>query len=662
MSAASNVARPGIRWGVRPERAEPKNANDFDRAWQRFWLARPEKHLRSFHQFAAHLQQITEFETQFRQLDLASRNSVVFGMRQKLKSSQQEASALVEVFAVIRLAIQQSLNIRLHDEQLYAGWCLHEGLFIEMQTGEGKTLTAALPAIAMALAGVPVHVITSNEYLARRDLESLSSVFNWFGLTSAVVLADQDDSSRKQAYECDIVYCTHPQLVFDYLRDSRSLDSRRTGVATRIQDLLRVTPAQTLQRGLCFAIIDEADSVLIDDARTPLILAEAVNADNEMLAEAAVALAIARALNREHFSLDLQKRQVQMTDAGAAHVEQQVIHLTGIWKMPRYRNERIVQALTAIHIYLSDVDYLVDEDKVVLVDQSTGRPMPQRRLQHGLHQMLEVKERCNLGDETCPTLALSFQRFFTRYHRLSGMSGTLQEASSELRRVYGAQIVVIPSVKPSQRQKLPTKIFNSREEQLSALHEAVTRLRSEQRAVLIGTRTVAMSEAVSAALNRAGIENEVLNARQDADEAMTISAAGEAGRVTVATNMAGRGTDIKCSDTTLQNGGLHVLNLEVNDASRICRQLHGRAARQGQPGSHQDFLCVDDVVLVNELSHVSLRLLRLSIAIGLAGTFASLFVRKAQKAIEKRHKRQRIDMYCGQTRLQRSLAIGGYDE
>ena len=647
---------------MRPEQVESKGIDSFDRAWQHFWLARPERQLQSFKNFQQYLQQIADTEARYLQLDLARRNSVVFELRQRLRSGNRQVSTLAEAFAMIRLAITQTLGLRLYDEQLYAGWCLHEGYFIEMPTGEGKTLTAALPAVAMALSGVPVHVITSNEYLAQRDQQTLSSVFAWFGLTSAVVLADQDDATRKQAYACDIVYCTHQQLVFDYLRDSRTLEGRRAGVATRIQGLLHLKPLQTLQRGLCYAIVDEADSVLIDDARTPLILAESVCADNETLAEAAVALAIARALNKEHFDLDKQQRHVQLNEAGFRYVEQQVTHLTGIWKMPRYRNERISQALTAIYIYHLDVDYLVDDNKVILVDQSTGRPMPQRRLQHGLHQILEVKERCNLGDETSPTLALSFQRFFTRYHRLAGMSGTLQESRAELRRVYGAQMVVIPTAKPCQRKQLATRICNSRDEQLSVLAEQVKRLCAAQRAVLIGTRTVALSEAVSAALSRAGIRNEVLNARQDADEALTISRAGEAGTVTVATNMAGRGTDIECSDTTLHNGGLHVFNLEIQDASRIGRQLYGRAARQGQPGSYSDLLCVDDAVLKNELSDVSQHLLRFANGFSLGRVFALWLLRRAQKSIEARHRRQRIDMHSGQTRLQRSLAIGGYDE
>lgn len=665
MSEATLI-RPGLRMGVRPERYEAVELDHIDQIWARWFSHGVNPQLQSFERFSSLLEHINAAEQKFTQLDVDTRQSVLLELRDSLRRKNTGHLNLASAFALIRSGLQQTLGIRLYDEQLYAGWCLHEGHFVEMQTGEGKTLTAALPAISMALAGVPVHVITSNEYLAQRDLDTLAPVYEWFGLSSGVVLSVQDDAQRHDGYSCDITYCTHQQLVFDYLRDTRSLGNQRDGLQSKIHDLLQEEPAVTLQRGLCFAIVDEADSVLIDDARTPLILAEPVSAEDGAIAEAAVALAIARTLKeREHFELDRQTRQVTLLASAVTSIEEQAINLTGNWRLPRYREERIVQALSCLHFYHLDDDYLVVDRAVVLIDKSTGRPMPQRRLQHGLHRILEVKERCPVSDETSAVSSLSFQNFFTRYHKLCGMSGTLQESRFELRRVYGPRTVTIPTVKPAQRVSLPRVVLNDRVAQLQLVIEQVAHFRSAGRAVLIGTRTLSLSESVSEALSLKEIPHEVLNARQDANEARLIAQAGNAGQVTVATNMAGRGTDICCCSDVIAEGGLHVMNLELNDAARIDRQLHGRAARQGEPGSYQDIFCLDDDVLRTELNVVSLRLLSWlsqyphSVVLK---TMTDLLVRHAQRNVESRCRRVRVSVRDGQTRLQKMLAISGYGE
>lgn len=666
MSVGQCAVKPGMRMGLRPERMDVPGTDPIDQAWARWTSHKIQPELVSLKRFAAKLHRISEAENRFSAMDLAQRNSAVIDVRQRLCRAEGGYEALATAFALIRWAMVQTLGIRLHNEQLYAGWCLHEGHFIEMQTGEGKTLTAALPAIAMALAGVPVHVVTSNEYLAQRDKELLTPLYNWFGLKAGVVKSDQDDECRRQNYACDITYCTHQQVVFDYLRDSRVQGNQRTGLTSRIRELLHESTTPALQRGLCFAIVDEADSVLVDDARMPLILAEAVNTNDHVAAEAAVALAIARTLlDAEHFDKDMRARRVTLTDSGLAKIDAQVLHLSGGWQMPRYRNERIIQALTALYFYRRDIDYFIQDRAVVLIDQATGRATPQRRLQHGLHRMLEVKEHCTVTDETMPVSALSFQRFFTRYHRLCGMSGTLREARHELRQVYGPRTVIVPSFRPCKRTYLPMVVHSARDAQISALVERVAHLQRKGSATLIGTRTVSLSERVSQALSEAGIEHEVLNARQDADEAGTVARAGEAGRVTVATNMAGRGTDIKCSQAVLDTGGLHVINLEINEAARLDRQLHGRAARQGEPGSCQDFLCLDDEVLSSELNKVWFRVLAVCArypAGSIGGRICYWVVRHAQRNLESGYRRQRLAVRTGQTQLQRSLAIGGFGE
>lgn len=665
MTAAIAIARPSIRLGARPELILPADRDRLDEYFQRLLAHRLDPELRTLRTFRKRLKAITEAEKQFLTQDLVARNCTVLELRKLLAAQQLRKTDLVQAFALIRVAVEQCLGLRLHDEQLYAGWCLLAGNFIEMNTGEGKTVTAALPAIVMAMAGVPVHVISANEYLVARDSAELEPVYRWFGLSMGLVLAEQDEARKRQGYACDISYCTHQQVVFDYLRDSQVLGHDRHGLAAGLRDLLEEQPGVPVQRGLCFAIVDEADSVLIDDARTPLILSESSASEGLSMAEAAVALAIARSLeeNRQYL-LKKEIRQARLTDAGLQMVRERTAQLSGSWQFERYRQERVCQALAALHLYRRDIDYLVQQDRVELIDQATGRPTPQRRLQHGLHRLLEVKERCSVSDESNPVSSLSYQRFFARYHRLCGMSGTVQEARVELHRIYGPRVLSIPSVRPSRRRMLPLQLAASRAQQLDLLLQQVQLLRSRGRAILVGTRTVRLSDEVSAMLSAHGIEHEVLNARQDSAEARVVAAAGRRGQVTVATNMAGRGTDIKPEPAVLEAGGLHVVNLEINDSRRVDRQLYGRAARQGQPGSCQDILCLDDEVLERESSALAMRLMKMATAHGpeTASALVSALVRRAQNRVENRHRQQRIAVAKGQTQLQRILAVGGRGE
>jgi len=665
MTSSLSIARPGVRLGTRPERSENANLDELDKLCSRWIHHRIDPQLRSFRAFQDRIRDIDEVEENYKSLDLASRNSMLIEIKDALSNQQLTTSDIVRAFALIRFAMEQTLNIRLYDQQLYAGWCLLAGHFIEMQTGEGKTVTAALPATVMALAGVPVHVVTTNEYLVTRDSSSLAPVFRWFGLSSGVVLSSQDDTMRRAGYACDITYATHQQVVFDYLRDVRMMGPFRNGIVGRLRPLLEEAPLPALQRGLCFAIIDEADSVLIDDARTPLILAETTSADDTAKAEAAVALAVARDLEESsHYILESDIGRAQLTDTGKLVVRERTAQLVGSWQLERFRFERICQALVALHLYRRDIDYLVQDDRVDLIDQSTGRATPQRRLQHGLHQILEVKERCSLSDESNPVSAISFQRYFARYYRLSGMSGTLREARKELRQVYGPRVLSIPSVRPTARRALLPLITMSREVQLMTLLKQVVQLQAAGRAVLIGTRTVKLSEQVSGVLRQSGIEHTVLNARQDIDEASAVAQAGLAGQVTVATNMAGRGTDIKPAQTVITAGGLHVINLEINDSRRVDRQLHGRAARQGEPGSYRDLFSLDDELLRKELNPMFLGVLSWRVQTRQRPTSfgVAALLQYVQKKVEQRHCHERVAVFTGQTQLQRTLAVGGCSE
>jgi preprotein translocase subunit SecA len=473
-----------------------------------------------------------------------------------------------------------------------------------MATGEGKTLAAVLTAATAALAGIPVHVLTANDYLVGRDAELLTPVFALLGLTVGAVTRPLDQAQRRAAYACDITYCTAKELTFDYLRDRLVRRRVQSALHERVRRMEGgdVAPAPLLLRGLCMAIVDEADSILIDEARTPLILSQPrINPQKQLYIEQALQLAV-RLTQGADFQVDTAVQEAVLTEAGRAKLAELAAPLGGLWQDRRHRDEIVVLALAAHHVFHRDKHYLVRERKVIMIDQTTGRVAPGRMWSRGLQQLLEVKERCPPSGEQETIAQITYQRFFPRYHYLCGMSGTLAEARAELRSVYGLSIEEVPLRRPCRRKQLPVRVFATREAKWDAVIERLRALHEAGRPVLVGTDSVADSDHLSVLLAAARLPHVVLNARNDSEEATIVARAGEPGRITVTTNMAGRGTDIPLAPGVAQRGGLHVICCQHNASPRIDRQLHGRAGRQGDPGSVETILSLEDGLLARMLA------------------------------------------------------------
>ncbi len=576
------------------------------------------------------------------------------------------AGNAVEAFALVREVCFRRLGKRHYPVQLIGGYTLLSGGLAEMMTGEGKTLTAVLPAVAVALAGVPVHVITVNEYLAKRDSEGLAEVYEFFGLRVGLIAPAQEPPQRVLAYGCDVTYCVNKDLVFDYLRDRITQNHVKAGTRARLDNWLgpnRGAGPTPLLRGLFYAIVDEADSVLIDEARTPLIIsAEHEDANGRSLYEQA--LALATSLNAdEHYLLRIKERSIELTEAGRAAVAEFAQGLDGLWGVSRAREEIVEQGLSALHLFDRDRHYIVAEDKVQIVDEYTGRVMADRSWEKGLHQMIEVKEGLELSKRRDTISRITYQRFFRRYLRLAGMTGTATEVAPEMRTVYGLDVLRIPPNRPVQRDDLGLRVFARSERRWEAVLESARAMRDAGRAVLIGTRSVAASELIGARLAAAGLPHEVLNARQDAREAEIIADAGQPGRITVATNMAGRGTDILLAPELRAAGGLHVILTEYHDSSRIDRQLYGRAGRQGDPGSFEAIVSLEDELFVAHDSRFLAWLRARTPEDGLVpGRFAHLLRWRAQGAAERQNSRIRRQTVETDHRMEKALAFAGRGE
>ena len=514
---------------------------------------------------------------------------------------------VARAFALVRTAAARTVGLRHFPVQLTGGCAMLEGKVIEMGTGEGKTLTATLPAATAALAGMPVHVITVNDYLARRDAEWMRPVYAALGLTTGIVQHGQQPAERRDAYASDITYCTNKDLGFDYLRDGLVLAARRGRGRLLLDKLFGRTDRldRLLLRGLHFALVDEADSVFIDEARTPLIIAGAADAGSDE-ALYRTALQIADELEKDvDYQVDPRERSALLTDQGRAHLKALSESLPPAWRSARGREELAQQSLAARHLYNLDTHYLVRDGKVQIIDEYTGRVLADRSWERGLQQLIEVKESCEVTGRQ-PTLArITYQRLFPRYLRLCGMTGTAMEVAPELEAVYGLGSVRIPHNRPVRRSDAGVRLYRTREQRWHAVAAAAAQISRTGRPVLIGTRSVGASEELGALLASRGAEHVVLNARQDRDEAEIVARAGDAGRITVATNMAGRGTDIALTRDVAERGGLHVILTEFHESRRIDRQLFGRCGRQGDPGSHEAIVSLEDDVFLRHAGRVA---------------------------------------------------------
>ena len=568
---------------------------------------------------------------------------------------------VARTFAVVREAATQTLGLRHFDVQLIGGRILLAGIVAEMETGEGKTLTATLPACTMALAGVPVHVITVNDYLVQRDADWMGPIYRALGLTVGAITHGMDAEERRAAYACDITYCTNKEIVFDYLRDRLVLGRDPSRIQLRLERLSgqQARPRQLLLRGLSYGLVDEADSVLVDEARTPLIISGTVDETPERrLYETALALAGKLGAGTD-FVIDGRDRSIRITDAGQMRLEDLARPLGGVFTGRQRCEELVRQALVAQHLFHRDRHYLVADGKVQIIDEYTGRVMADRSWEHGLHQLIEAKEGCPLTSRQASRARMSYQRFFRRYVRLAGMTGTAREVSRELWSVYRLAVVRVPTNRPLVRRRWPDHIYATAEARWAAVVEHIETIHRRRRPVLVGTRSVEASEHLSALLVAAQLPHRVLNARQDREEAEIIAQAGEPGRITVATNMAGRGTDIALASGVASLGGLHVIATERHEAGRIDRQLFGRCARQGDPGSHEAMVSLDDELLTTyggvwrRLALVASRRRRVATWLG------ALAVRRAQRRAERVHARLRRDLLTMDERRDTALAFSG---
>jgi len=566
-------------------------------------------------------------------------------------------------FALIRELAHRILGQRHFDVQIVGAFAMIKGMLAEMATGEGKTLTATLVAGTVALAGIPVHVITVNDYLVQRDAELMGRLYRELGLSVGVVIGGQNAAERRAAYACDITYCTNKELAFDYLRDRMLLGQSGGNLALKMEAVSSAAPRlrQLRLRGLHFALVDEADSVLVDEARTPLIISGL--AESEIDADA-VARALELAATLEDgvdYFLSPEERRVFLTVHGQERVTAFAEGRGRPWNSVITREELAREALAAIHLFHRDEQYVVADGKVQIVDEYTGRVMPDRFWSDGLHQMVEHKEGCAQSQRRTTIARITYQRFFRRYWRLAGMSGTLQPVAQELWRVYRRPVVTIPTAKPVRRIHHPDVVADNETEKWALIVERVRELHARGVPVLIGTRSVVASERASAKLQAAGLPHTVLNAAQDRHEAEIVAQAGQRGRITVATNMAGRGTDIRLGEGVEELGGLHVIMTERHDARRIDLQLAGRAGRQGQPGSFEAILSLEDALLD---FRTGLALAHLARSVKgrrgeMIGRFAS---RYAQLRAERMHARMRVDLLYSDQWQTKALAISGKPE
>ena len=658
------LLKPGVSLGGYPQKddetldeleATVRGWIDHARTLPRRARARQGYIVRRVNQFEAELIACSEHEL----------DDAIESIRARLSRRGLEERLMIEAFAIVREAAGRVLGMRHFDVQLYGGWLMMNGMLAEMQTGEGKTLTTALPACTAALAGIPVHVITANDYLAERDCEIMLPLYQRLGLTGSPVIGGMDPDACRLAYRADIAHTTNKQVAFDYLRDRIEM-GEDTGHLRfqyrRIQnDRQSDVTSNLLLRGLCFAIIDEADSVLIDEANTPLIITRTL--ENEESADTySDALYLASLLEAEvHYHADEARRSVDLTVAGEDVLEDQVLNLPKLWRNKRKRESLVKQALAARLFYKRDREYVVSEDKVQIIDQSTGRLMPDRAWEQGLHQMIETKEGCLISEQREPQARISYQRFFSRYLRLAGTSGTLREVAAEMESVYGLDVREVATNQPSKRKILSERIFRNENDKQCALIARVREMHRAGRPVLIGTRSVEESERVAHWLEFEGIRHRVLNAKQDREEAKIVAEAGHRGAVTVATNMAGRGTDIKLGDGVEALGGLHVISLSLNDSYRVDRQLYGRCARQGDPGSAEAILSLEDPMLVNFFPRWWLSTVRGVSRKGkpVPRVISKMMLRMPQRGFEREQRRIRKALMKQDKRLRRTLAFAG---
>lgn len=542
--------------------------------------------------------------------------------KQRLAQGEPIKHLLPEAFAVVREAAKRTLNMRHFDVQLVGGMVLNDGQIAEMKTGEGKTLVATLPAYLNALAGQGVHVVTVNDYLAQRDAAWMGKVHSFLGLNVGCILANQHPTLKRQAYAADITYGTNNEFGFDYLRDNMAGDA-----------------AHCVQRALHYAIVDEVDSILVDEARTPLIISGMLGDTTEKYQRCAQ---VAQQLEvTKDFTLDEKTKNAIMLEEGVSRAEQ-LLGIANIYDLTHMDYAHmVVQCLKAKYLYKRDVDYVVREGEVVIVDEFTGRLMEGRRYSDGLHQAIEAVESLRIREESQTLATITFQNYFRLYQKLAGMTGTAKTEEEEFFKIYNLPVLCVPPNKAMIRADRADYVFKNKVAKYNAIIEEITKLfREEKRPVLVGTISIETSELLASLLKKRGVPHEVLNAKQHAREAEIVARAGQAGAVTIATNMAGRGTDIVLGEGVAAMGGLHIIGTERHEARRIDNQLRGRSGRQGDPGSSRFYLSLEDDLMRlfgGERVQRAMEMLKMPEDEPIEHGLITKSVERAQKKVEQYH-------------------------
>jgi preprotein translocase subunit SecA len=538
--------------------------------------------------------------------------------KDRFKKGESLDKILPEAFALVREASVRILGMRHFDVQLIGGIALHQGIIAEMKTGEGKTLMSTLPAYLNAISGKGVHIITVNDYLARRDADWMAQIYNFLGLRVGVVLHDISDQERKEAYAADITYGTNNEFGFDYLRDNMKFE--RENLA---------------QGPLNFAIVDEVDSILIDEARTPLIISGPTEKSTHFYTQ--VNTIIPAFKNEIDYTLDEEAKSVSLTEEGIAKGEA-LLSVDNLYDPANIEMlHHVNQALKAHTLFKRDTDYIVKNDQVVIVDEFTGRLMTGRRYSEGLHQALEAKENVKIENENQTLASITFQNYFRMYDKLSGMTGTAETEAPEFKKIYDLDVIVIPTHQPMVREDFPDLIYKTQKEKYDAAIQEIIALHKKGQPVLVGTISIDVSEDLSKKLKKRGVPHNVLNAKHHKEEAQIVGNAGQKGAVTISTNMAGRGTDIKLGEGVTELGGLHILGTSRHESRRIDNQLRGRSGRQGDPGSSRFYLSLeDDLLRIFGGDRIHAVMDRLGIEEGehIEHTFISKAIENAQSKVE----------------------------
>jgi preprotein translocase subunit SecA len=617
--------------------------------------------------WAGLLPKIGAMEADLQKLGEHELRKASLSMRYRAKSGEPLGRLLPEAFALVREAARRTVNMRHFDVQILGGIAMFNRSIVEMRTGEGKTLTATLPMYLYSLAGKGCHLATVNDYLAKRDAEWMEPIYRALGLSVGVIQTQMPQPDRRKAYACDVTYGTAKEFGFDFLRDRLLLRRIREGQTDLIGGLMGQQTAaggeKPVQGEPYFALVDEADSILIDEARTPLIISAPATEAEQLAVEcykwsASVADEFAE---DDDYEYDHEKKSVELTRQGRQKVrtlsKPEAMDTVGMFHIYQY----IERAIKVEREFFFDRQYVVVDGEIVIVDEFTGRLAEGRKWRDGIHQAVEAKQGVEVTVATGQAARVTVQDFFLRYEKLAGMTGTAIASARELRKIYKCHVLAVPTNRPVIRERLPTQIFGTSDAKWQAVADEICELHAQGRPVLIGTRSIDKSEHLSELLRDRGIEHLVLNANHIEQEADIVARAGLRGKVTVSTNMAGRGTDIKLGEGVSDLGGLHVICTEMHDSARIDHQLIGRCGRQGDPGTYRQYLALDDELLETGLGPKKSEKLEEMGAASCNGLFhqlAGLF-RKAQKKVEKRHFRDRRSlMYFEKQRKKMQRQMG----